>query len=131
MMRDAVPLKLTVDAGENATIEAIDRLRRELYLDLAEESDGYSLEVHSPAPTQSSDPNIVGAVTLTLLPAAVDRLVDLIAHWSENKGEGSAVTVSIPVEDGSTVAVTYDPYATTPEAVKEKVQAAVEALPPL
>lgn len=130
MMRDAVPLKLTIDAGDELTLRDIDRLRRELYLDLAEQSDGHSLDVHEPSPTRSLDPAIVGAVTLTLLPIAVERLIDLIVRWSEHRGEGASVTLTIPVEDGSTVAITYDPTVTSADEVKMHVQAAVEALPP-
>lgn len=131
MMRDAVPLKLTIEAEDDTSLRDIDRLRRELYLDLAEESDGHTLDVHEPAATRSLDPSIVGAVTLALLPIAVERLVDLIVQWSANKGEGASVTITIPVEDGSSVQVTYNPTITRPEEVKMHVQAAVDALPPV
>jgi hypothetical protein len=89
---ETTELELEISAQE-ATAEDIDQMTRQLLKELRE-TDVESVELMkagiAPPGTKSADPVTTGAIIMTVLPAALPKIIEMVQAWA-TRGKGRAV----------------------------------------
>ena len=130
---EAVRLTLLIDAGAEADAEELDRVSRQLLQELSDQPEVESVELkkagEAPEGTKlGGEATMLGALALTVLPAALPPLIGLLKDWSE-RGKSADRSVKIRVERGDEkMELEYDPAAMTPEQLNA-LMAALSARP--
>jgi hypothetical protein len=89
---DLTQLNIEISASD-ATEDDIDRMTRQLLSELREmDVESAELAKGGPAPkgTKSIDPVLMGNIAVTVLPAVLPKVVELIEGWT-NRGHGRTV----------------------------------------
>ena len=123
-----VPLKLLVDAGEDADPEELDRLTRQLLAEIRDLDIDAELARGAPLPegTLSVDAVTIGALVLAVLPTVVPKLVDFLQAWSLRE-EGRKVKIKTQVGDRA-LEVEYSPTSMSPNELRDLVDALSNSL---
>jgi len=117
---EAARLTLLIDAGAEADAEELDRVSRQLLQELSDQPEVESVELkkagEAPAGTKlGGEATMLGALALTVLPAALPPVMGFLKHWTE-RGQSAGRSVKIKVErGGEKMELEYDPATMTPE----------------
>lgn len=125
---NAARLILSIDAGEGAAAEELDRLTRQL-CDEIQELEVESVELvkgEAPEGTKSAEAVTLGALALAVMPTAVPQLIEFLKSWSM-RGESRTVKVKAQVGDRS-LDIEYNPATMSPTELKSLVDTLTETL---
>jgi hypothetical protein len=123
---EKVELKLTLITEPNVTLRDLEMMRSELFNLLQKELSPKAALISAPARSRSLDPAVVGALSLALLPIAIEKLADLVMKYAELKKDCS-VKIKIPIKGGSSAEITYNPRTTSKEALIDWINTIVES----
>jgi hypothetical protein len=125
---NATSLILLVGAGKDSLDEDLDALTRQLRSEIQElgvESVSLSTAHDAPAGTKSVEAVTIGALAISVLPAALPRLIDFLQAWSL-RGKDRTVKIKASVGDRS-VDVEY-PAGASETVVKELIEKMTDSL---
>ena len=125
---NAARLILSIDAGEDAAAEELDRLTRQLR-DEIQELEVESVELvqgEAPEVTKSAEAVTLGALALAVMPAAVPQIIEFLKSWSM-RGESRTVKVKAQVGDRS-LDIEYNPATMSQTELKSLVDTLTETL---
>ena len=132
MTGDPAPTTITVvlDAGHDALVEDLDAMTRKLrneIEDLGVESVRLATTSNAPAGTKSMEAVTIGALAVTVLPAALPRLIEFLQAWTL-RSKDQTVKIKASVGDRS-VDVEY-PAGASETVVKELIKRMTDTLSP-
>jgi hypothetical protein len=132
MTGDPAPTTITVilDAGRDALVEDLDVMTRKLrneIEDLGVESVRLATTRNAPAGTKSMEAVTIGALAVTVLPAALPRLIEFLQAWTL-RSKDQTVKIKASVGDRS-VDVEY-PAGASETVVKELIKRMTDTLSP-
>jgi hypothetical protein len=132
MTGDPAPTTITVilDAGRDALVEDLDVMTRKLrneIEDLGVESVRLATTPNAPAGTKSMEAVTIGALAVTVLPAALPRLIEFLQAWTL-RSKDQTVKIKASVGDRS-VDVEY-PAGASETVVKELIKRMTDTLSP-
>jgi hypothetical protein len=123
-------LTIVVDAGKDAPGEDLDALTRQLRNEI-QEFGVETVRLHTahatPSGTKSVEAVTIGALAVTVLPAALPRLIEFVQAWTL-RGKDRTVKIKATVGDRS-VDVEY-PAGASETVVKELIQKMTDSLTP-
>lgn len=96
--QDKIRTNLLVAANDGTSLRTLNQMREELYVLLKNELGDNGVEVYQPDVSRSIDPAIVGTLTVVMAPVLLEKIIDIIVKWRENK-KGCTVKITIPVKD--------------------------------
>jgi hypothetical protein len=123
-------ITVVLDAGRDALAEDLDALTRQLRNEIEElgvESVRLATSPQAPAGTKSMEAVTIGALAVTVLPAALPRLIEFLQAWTL-RGKDQTVKIKAVVGDRS-VDVEY-PAGASETVVKELIQRMTDTLSP-
>ncbi len=97
---------LLIVPEEGITLRALDEMRAELYEKLKNELGSGGLEIYQPETSRSLDPAVVGAIGMVIAPVLLEKVLDILVKWRENK-KACTITITIPIGE-KTVEVQYN-----------------------
>jgi hypothetical protein len=132
MTGDPTPTTITVvvDAGGDALVEDLDAMTRQLrneIEDLGVESVRLATTTNAPAGSKSMEAVTIGALAVTVLPAALPRLIEFLQAWTL-RSKDQTVKIKASVGDRS-VDVEY-PAGASETVVKELIKRMTDTLSP-
>jgi hypothetical protein len=132
MTGDPAPTTITVilDAGRDALVEDLDVMTRKLrneIEDLGVESVRLATTPNAPAGTKSMEAVTIGALAVTVLPAALPRLIEFLQAWTL-RSKDQTVKIKASVGDRS-VDVEY-PAGASETVVRELIKRMTDTLSP-
>jgi hypothetical protein len=125
-LNEKVDLKLTLVPEPNVTLRNLETMRAELYDLLRNEFLPAMAAITPPSSNRSLDPAVVGALSLAVLPVAIDKLADLVMKYAEMKKD-CLVKITIPLKGRRSAEITYNPKTTSKAALNAWINTAVEA----
>jgi hypothetical protein len=123
-------ITLVLDSGSDAFAEDLDTLARTLRNEIEEfgvESVRLASSPNAPAGTKSMEAVTIGALAVTVLPAALPRLIEFLQAWTL-RSKDQTVKIKASVGDRS-VDVEY-PAGASETVVKELIQRMTDTLSP-
>ena len=132
MTGDPAPTTITVvlDTGRDAMAEDLDALTRQLRNEIEDfgvEAVRLATNPNAPAGTKSMEAVTIGALAVTVLPAALPRLIEFLQAWTL-RSKDQTVKIKASVGDRS-VDVEY-PAGASETVVKELIQRMTDTLSP-
>jgi len=132
MTGDPAPTTITVvlDTGRDAMAEDLDALTRQLRNEIEDfgvEAVRLATSPNAPAGTKSMEAVTIGALAVTVLPAALPRLIEFLQAWTL-RSKDQTVKIKASVGDRS-VDVEY-PAGASETVVKELIQRMTDTLSP-
>jgi hypothetical protein len=132
MMGDPASTTLTVvvDAGRDALAEDLDAMTRQLRNEIQElgvEAVRLATTSNTPAGTKSMEAVTIGALAVTVLPAALPRLIEFLQAWTL-RSKDQTVKIKASVGDRS-VDVEY-PAGASETVVRDLIRKMTETLSP-
>jgi hypothetical protein len=123
---EKVELKLTLMTEPNVTLRSLETMRSELFDLLRNEFLPETVAITPPSSNRSLDPVVVGALSLAVLPIAIDKLADLVMKYAELKKD-CLVKITIPLKGGQSAEITYNPKTTSKATLNAWINTAVDA----
>ena len=126
---NAVHLRVSVDAGGDATADDLDQLTRDLRDELADlELESIELlKAGQPPPgAKSAEAIALGSLWIALLPTMIPKLIEFLQSWSL-RGHDRTVKIKASAGDRA-VQVEYAPTVTSDAQVKSMVETITNAL---
>jgi hypothetical protein len=123
-------ITVVLNAGGDALVEDLDALTRQLRNEIEDfgvESVRLATTPNAPAGTKSMEAVTIGALAVTVLPAALPRLIEFLQAWTL-RGKDQTVKIKASVGDRS-VDVEY-PAGASETVVKELIKRMTDTLSP-
>jgi hypothetical protein len=114
-------LELSLDGGDNAELEELSNQLKAEVSDLNVDSIEQVSEGPAPEGTKSADYMAIGQMAVTLAPALIPPLFDLLKSWVERKPSTTPVKIKVKVGK-RTAQIEYDPTKTSAKDLEALVK---------
>ena len=109
---------------QSGTLRELRQLRLDLYAEMEQALSGEGVKLEQASDSRSLDPAIIGAISVVLLPAVVDKLGDLLVDWLRRHNDIS-ITTKVVIPDVGPSEITWNPRHHTVDEIKQLIASTV------
>jgi hypothetical protein len=109
---------------QSGTLRELRQLRLDLYAKMEEALSSEGVKLEQASDSRSLDPAIIGAISVVLLPAVVDKLGDLLVDWLRRHNDISIKT-KVVIPDVGPSEITWNPRYHTVDEIKQLIGSTV------
>lgn len=109
---------------QSGTLRELRKLRLDLYAEMEQALSGDGVKLEQAPDSRAVDPAIIGAISVVLLPAVVDKLGDLLVDWLRRHNDIS-ITTKFDIPDVGPSEITWNPRHHTFDEIKQLIASIV------
>ena len=125
---EKLEFNLKLNTPEGVTLRKLEELRLSLFSQIKSVFTEYELDIYQEPTSRSLDPTIVGAIALAISPILIEKLVDTLIFWAEQKQDNPSITLTVPIKGAEPLEITFNPKTTNPDNVKKWIESAIKAV---
>lgn len=109
---------------QSGTLRELRQLRLGLYAEMEQALSSEGVKLEQASDSRSSDPAIIGAISVVLLPAIIDKLGDLLVDWLRRHNDIS-ITTKVVITGVGPSEITWNPRYHTVDEIKQLIASTV------